>query len=96
VDHLLHCGGHQDVALFKQELIFAVCDGGGPREALDGAVLVPPVFQLLRVKSVGVGDGSVPLNDTNTSGPSTAQVANCVKTDIAEALSKMKKYPNRI
>ena len=92
VNDLLHGGGHQDVALLEHDLILALDDGGGTREALDGSVLGLPVLELLGVDSLGVVDGSVPLDDADAGGASSAEVTHGVETDITKALEAETRY----
>lgn len=45
-----------------------------------------PVFEFARIDSVGVEDGSIPLQDANAPGASAMKVAHRMQTDITKAL----------
>ena len=84
VDGLLHGGGDEDVALLVHETLPGV--GLGPGEAHDSAMFKLVVLQSLGVDPLRIVDGSVPLGDAHTGGPSSGEVPAGVQADVAEAL----------
>merc|ERR1719282_1759441 len=87
IDHLLHGGGHEDVAGLVHDVLAGV--GLGSREANNSSMFQLPVFQSLWINTFWIVDGPVPLCNTNTLGTNSGQVATGVETHVTKSLNNI-------
>merc|ERR1719282_2202120 len=87
IDHLLHGGGHEDVAGLVHDVLAGV--GLGSREANNSSMFQLPVFQSLWINTFWIVDGPVPLCNTNTLGTNSGQIATGVETHVTKSLNNV-------
>jgi hypothetical protein len=80
------CGNKNVALLTKQFLHVRILIRLSTGKALDGTMFKFVFFQVLGIDTIWINDGTIPFQDTDTSGTVSSEISSRMQTDIAETL----------